>query len=512
MRRLELKADKGLPKLEVGSEVGTNATTTATTNVPANIDGVPSLDVLAERLRTQNTLGGLERTPAPTIRYPKLAKLIDSANDHLALHLVHLRDQDTVDRLLAAQARGVDTHIVVTKKDRLSFHERMNLLALEGAGVDIVVRKTIDLAARAGLVDDKAFISPPRGGGVHVVDTQTIIANTRRVIDAALKTHAPIHREGLLEPGRTLFHAMPESGAGPILNAIKSATKSIDLEVYQLTEPSVVAALEEAAANGIRVRVMLEPKTVEKGNYEQMAARLLKAGIDVKPTPPRFDSHHNVDHAKMLIIDEQEVLIGTGNLVRSGLGGNDRPEANNRDFWVEDSRVEMVAEAVTLFGADWDRRPTSAADFQHLVVTPDNDESKIFALMDAATDRLLVYNQSLSDEETIQHLLAAKERGVKDIRVMLGVQPGPNGRPKNDPAVQRLRAAGIQVVYMTEHYLHAKGVISDHTAFLGSQNFTDGGLERNREVGVILNQPRTVEALVHIFDGDFPRGSTTGTN
>src|SRR5262245_33025788 len=153
-------ADKIIKKSIVGSPVdaanntagGTPVGTDTTSKRTKNIDGTPSFDVLAARALAEDALGGAQRTTEPAIRYPKLAKLIDSAENHLALHLVHLRDIDTVERLIAAQGRGVQTQIVVTKKDRLSYAERMSLLALEGAGVDIVVRKKTELAARAGLI------------------------------------------------------------------------------------------------------------------------------------------------------------------------------------------------------------------------------------------------------------------------------------------------------------------------------------------------------------------------
>src|SRR5205814_972390 len=100
--------------------------------------------------------------------------------------------------------------------------------------------------------------------------------------------------------------------------------------------------LKAAAARGVTVRVMLEPKTVGAANYTAVSKELAAANISVQPTPPVFDSSGNVDHAKFCLLDGAELLFGTGNLVRSGLGGDTVVTYDNRDFWVEDTRIESV--------------------------------------------------------------------------------------------------------------------------------------------------------------------------
>src|SRR5205823_1635696 len=171
-------------------------------------------------------------------------------------------------------------------------------------------------------------------------------------------------------------------------------------------------------------------------------------------------------------------------------------------FWVEDTQAESLSEAGKLFDADWNRQPTTGVTFKNLVVTPDDDEPDIFAVMDAAKagGHLKVYNQSLSDKDTVQKLLDAKKRGV-NVQVLLGAfQDKPGLPPSNDKAVKTLRAAGVDVKYLTSSYLHAKAVVTDDTAFLGSQNFTGGGLVRNREVGEIFKQAALVKQLNAQFD------------
>lgn len=51
----------------------------------------------------------------------------------------------------------------------------------------------------------------------------------------------------------------PDAGEAPVLQAIEGANVSLEVEVYLLTDRTVTNALEDAAARGVDVRVLLEP-------------------------------------------------------------------------------------------------------------------------------------------------------------------------------------------------------------------------------------------------------------
>jgi len=154
-----------------------------------------------------------------------------------------------------------------------------------------------------------------------------------------------------------------------------------------------------------------------------------------------------------------------------------------------------------VFDADWARTSTNASTVPDLVVTPDNADDTIGAFIDGAKKRLYVYNQSLSDSDFIGRIIAAKKRGV-DVQVLLGYQPAFGGQPPNAPAIAQLKAAGIDAQYLQKHYLHAKAIVADGEVYLGSQNFTNGGLRNNREMGEILSDATAVSTVVTTFQAD----------
>ena len=410
--------------------------------------------------------------------------LIDGASDRLLVQLSTLTDKTALSHLRAAAKRGVDVHVYIAVPKPAHPATVLAAEQLEASGVDICVDRKTKIPGFLIVADDTELVGTKKVAAKQAdVDafTAAIAEDTSKTTDAAL----------LL---------MPEAGAGTIVARIALAATSIDLEIYQLQSPAVVAALIAAKQRGVTVRVMLEPKTVGYQNYTIVKDQLSAAGIAVKPTPPAFDSSHNVDHAKFMVIDGGELVFGSGNLVRSGLGGNPAGEFDNRDFWVRDHRASAVAEAAGLFTADWNR--TSAPVFDKLVVTPDNANGEILDVINAATKRLDVYNQSLADTGVIDALIAAKQRGV-DVHVLLGNQPGFGGAPPaNQPAIDQLTGAGITAGYFTTHYLHGKVIVSDDAAFVGSQNFTSGGLDKNREVGEIVTDSATVGTLVTTFASD----------
>jgi phosphatidylserine/phosphatidylglycerophosphate/cardiolipin synthase-like enzyme len=87
--------------------------------------------------------------------------------------------------------------------------------------------------------------------------------------------------------------------------------------------------------------------------------------------------------------------------------------------------------------------------------------------------------------------------------VLLGMQPGFGGAPPaNQGAIDQLTAASISADYFTEHYLHGKVIVADGSAFVGSQNFTSGGLKINRELGEILNSKTIADTLAKQFLAD----------
>jgi phosphatidylserine/phosphatidylglycerophosphate/cardiolipin synthase-like enzyme len=120
----------------------------------------------------------------------------------------------------------------------------------------------------------------------------------------------------------------------------------------------------------------------------------------------------------------------------------------------------------------------------------------------------LVYNQEFFDPAINQKILAAKQRGV-NVQVIAGNPKkffGANRTDKNAIAVKQFKDAGIPAIELKSLYVHAKAIVADNKLFLGSQNFSTGGLKTNREVGEIIDDPGLANQLAATFAADMRKG------
>lgn len=105
-----------------------------------------------------------------------------------------------------------------------------------------------------------------------------------------------------------------------ILKRIHEAETSIDVNLYELTLPSAVTALADAAGRGVEVRVLIHdrPVAASQAKMDRIAwsvDQLVDAGAQVHTLEGlRYD----FNHAKYLIIDEAWTVVATENAVSRG--------------------------------------------------------------------------------------------------------------------------------------------------------------------------------------------------
>jgi hypothetical protein len=81
----------------------------------------------------------------------------------------------------------------------------------------------------------------------------------------------------------------PGDGRAPLLDEIGAARRSIDLEVYIVSDEVILQSLEEAQRRGVDVRVIIEEQPFGGGGgQEEIFARLESAGIAVRWGNPVF--------------------------------------------------------------------------------------------------------------------------------------------------------------------------------------------------------------------------------
>lgn len=286
----------------------------------------------------------------------------------------------------------------------------------------------------------------------------------------------------------------PQAGARPVLAGIAGANRSIWLEVYLLTDVRVIHALEDAAARGVDVRVLLElaPYGDAGPAPQETLAKLLAAGVQARASDPAY--HYT--HEKAMVVDGATTYIMTCNLTRAGLGGSTR--TTNRDYGIIDTDAVDVAEVAAIFQADWDRGVPHLSD-PNLIVSPVNARAKLLDLISSARVSLEIEDEEMLDPRSEDALIAAARRGVR-VDVVL---PAPGGAPSTDDSA-RLAHGGVRVRLTAGLYMHAKLIVADGVrAFVGSENFSANSLDANRELGLVIADPVALSTLETTFGVDW---------
>jgi phosphatidylserine/phosphatidylglycerophosphate/cardiolipin synthase-like enzyme len=145
-------------------------------------------------------------------------------------------------------------------------------------------------------------------------------------------------------------------------------------------------------------------------------------------------------------------------------------------------------------------------DQQRLLVMPDDGDTAVVALIDAARQRLLLKQFKLQSEAVEQALWRAHQRGVA-VRVMLN--PHTSGGDRwNDEAYALLEGWGIAVAWTSEAFpvTHEKSMVVDGEAVLiATFNLADKYFTQTRDYGVVSHDPEVVAEVVAGFEADWQR-------
>ncbi len=287
----------------------------------------------------------------------------------------------------------------------------------------------------------------------------------------------------------------PDTGNQLIVNAIAEAQASVWVEMYLLTDHSIINALENAAHRGLDVRVMLESHPYESSSPAQTLDRLRAAGVKAQEASPDFA----VTHEKCMIIDGKVVYIMTANFTRSALGGTS--SVTNREYGIIDTNQQDIQATQNIFNADWNRT-TAQFDDPNLVVSPVNARNDFTALINNAHSMLQIEAEEMQDSDIEQALVNAAQRGVK-VQIILP-SPGGSASDSNSSGISTIKQGDVVVKEDTHLYMHAKIIVVDgHTAFVGSENISTASLERNRELGIIVSDPTVLNTLQQTFQQDW---------
>ena len=337
-----------------------------------------------------------------------------------------------------------------------------------------------------------------------------------------------------LEPAtsQVVLHVQPGDGYRPIIEFIRSATRTLDFTIYQFNDGRIASELKAAKRRGVDVRVIFTWQVFPAGsnlwdpfspNYNTNMPTfnaLQKAGIDVRLSPFFYTYSHEktmiadgrTSNGRALIMDfnsQPSYLIPTQGLL------------GTRGFAVTTSNIADVHEIQEVFDADWEKRAPREFTSPRLVWSPNGvgylpksqGKERIFSLIDSSTTSLDLYVLLLDYLPFQDKLIAAEKRGV-DVRIITNTNP----KPMSFGQLEQLVAAGVEFRFDPTYaggpvFIHSKAIIRDAgtrnaMAFVGSQNSGDNvSTNSERELGILLGKASQVDRMNRIFNEDWAVGS-----
>jgi len=273
----------------------------------------------------------------------------------------------------------------------------------------------------------------------------------------------------------------PDAGLAPIVTAIKQARKTIDVLIFRLDRGEMPRALAAAVARGVHVRALTAhqnrggTKTLRK-----LEMSLLEAGVTVSRTADDLVRYHG----KMMIVDRRILHVYGFNFT-----GLDMEKS--RSFGVVTKNEKLVADAIKLFEADFDRLPyVSSSD--RLIVSPENSRERLSRFLRGARRQLLIYDPKATDDAMLR-IITEKIRLGLDVKIIGKVEAKWNIKGEKFPGKR----------------LHVRAIIRDgKRAFIGSQSLRRLELDRRREIGVIINDGAIIAQIQQIFMNDWAMTET----
>ncbi len=124
-----------------------------------------------------------------------------------------------------------------------------------------------------------------------------------------------------------------------LVSLIAGSGFSVDVMVYQFSNSKLSAALADAAARGVRVRLILEPKV--DSNLD-VGVFLASRGVSVRWASQKY---YNT-HAKFAVFDGECVFVGSTNWSRAAF-------ESNREASVKICGVDLALQFEKVFESDW---------------------------------------------------------------------------------------------------------------------------------------------------------------
>jgi cardiolipin synthase len=293
---------------------------------------------------------------------------------------------------------------------------------------------------------------------------------------------------------------------------IQKAEKSICISMFIMKrgqKPNsfvnlLIEELKTTANRGIKIRILLENKKINQPTVDFLR--------DTKNIEIKFDSSQKTTHNKIIIIDENDILIGSTNWTDKSIG-----HANEANAVIKNKEVAEYFQEY--FDCLWKDSSKDIPPFKNFTgdIIPLIDRQYfdvVKELMSKSTQRILVmvYGYKLSEpgdtkakgDILADEIIKAKRRKV-ETKVLLEKSNFSNQLNKmNSETIEYFKKNGVDARFENKNVItHSKVVIIDDAVILGATNWSYSGLEKWHNTDILIKKREIVDFFVNYFDEKF---------
>lgn len=261
-------------------------------------------------------------------------------------------------------------------------------------------------------------------------------------------------------------------------DAICRAKKSVTLVIFALSDKSLIEALSRKAREGVSVSVYCDRKASE--------GLALALGPSVTTT---YVKSRGLMHQKILVVDDEEVWIGSANMTPESLRHHGNSIAAFHSAAVG-AFVTNYAEAMrygTLGQVSHAATFTVAGQQMEMYLLPDEGVAlrRLLQVINSAKKTLRIAMFTWTHPELLEAVLAAHRRGVA-VHVVMDYNSAQGASHKIYTVLQD---AGVDISMNDNGVLlhHKTCVVDDKTLVLGSLNWTQAAFTQNNDCFIILH-------------------------
>lgn len=362
-------------------------------------------------------------------------------------------------------------------------------------------------------------------------------------------------------------YASPDSTFAVTRRLLQAAQTSILIGIYDFSAGQVKELLLQALRRGVSVTLMLD---LDRNSREDEVFRELQEGGALCVAAPSC-SHPRPGartfasaHEKVVVVDGEWTLVQSGNFSGNGIPANPDGEAGsafvpgNREMGVAVRSPEVACFFTDLLQGDIrraegedDPTPLLMDDSAHpaplflaapgrpprlfpsrtltpgdggvrarAVLTPDNYLEVVGPLLRGARRSVWIEEQYIKARQpATRELLAILRQRLDEVpgfevRIVLG-RIFDRGDLADLEALERdfgLRPGDQVRLINLDHFVHCHNklvIVDGERVLLGSQNWSDFALKRNREASLLVDWRELAEYFGEIFRDDWNNGSTT---